>query len=80
MITINRSKAEEKVRERLRLEREPRLAALDVAYMRALETGQDVSVIVARKQALRDVTEKNLDALTIEQLAALSLESALVLP
>ncbi|MGX1127302.1 hypothetical protein [Pseudomonas sp. HLS-6 TE3448] len=80
MITINRVKAEGAVRERLRIEREPRLAELDIAYMRALEAGQDVSVIVARKQALRDVTEKNLDALTIEQLAVLSLEGALVLP
>lgn len=79
MITINRSKAEETVRERLRLEREPRLTALDVAYMRALELGEDTTTIVADKQALRDVTEKNLSALSLAELAALDLDAALAL-
>ncbi|HBO8236471.1 TPA: hypothetical protein L5C36_005611 [Pseudomonas aeruginosa] len=79
MITINRSKAEETVRERLRLEREPRLTALDVAYMRALELGEETAAIVADKQALRDVTEKDLAALSPADLAALTLDQALAL-
>ncbi|MBO8406805.1 hypothetical protein IDZ74_29615 [Pseudomonas aeruginosa] len=79
MITINRSKAEETVRERLRLEREPRLTALDVAYMRALELGEETAGIVADKQALRDVTEKDLAALSLAELAALTLDQALAL-
>lgn len=80
MIVINRSKAESTTRNRLRAERESLLADLDVQYMRALEAGQDVSVIVTSKQALRDVTEKNLAELTIEQLAALTVDGALALP
>ncbi|MGY1417445.1 hypothetical protein [Pseudomonas aeruginosa] len=79
MITINRSKAEETVRERLRLEREPRLMALDVAYMRALELGEETAAIVADKQALRDVTEKDLAALSLADLAVLTLDQALAL-
>lgn len=79
MITINRSKAEETVRERLRLEREPRLAALDVAYMRALEVGDDTAAIVAEKESLRDITEKDLSGLSLADLAALDLPGALAL-
>jgi hypothetical protein len=80
MITINRNKAEEAVRERLRLEREPRMLALDVAYMRALELGNDTASIVADKQALRDVTEKDLSGLQLGELAALDLAAAVLLP
>lgn len=79
MITINRGKAEEAVRERLRLEREPRLAALDVAYMRALEQGEDTAPIVAEKEALRDITEKDLSGLSLAHLAVLDLSGAMAL-
>lgn len=79
MIVINRAKAEESTRGRLRIEREPRLAALDVQFVRALEAGQDTTAIATEKQALRDVTEKSLSSLTIEQLAALTLDEALSL-
>lgn len=79
MITINRGKAEEAVRDRLRAQREPRLAELDVAYMRALELGADTSAIVAEKEALRDITERDLSGLTLADLAALNLSAALAL-
>lgn len=79
MIVINRAKAEAATRDRLRAEREPRLAELDVQFMRALEAGDDTAPIAAAKQSLRDVTEKPLDGLTIEQLAALTLDEALAL-
>lgn len=80
MIVINRAKAEEFTRARMRAEREPRLAALDVAYMMALEAGEDTSAIVADKQALRDVTDKDLSGLTLDRLASLTLAEALELP
>lgn len=79
MITINRGKAEELLRDRLRLEREPRLAELDLAYMRALEVGGDTAAIVAEKEALRGVTEKDLSGLSLAELATLSLSVALAL-
>jgi hypothetical protein len=79
MIVINRAKAEEATRERLRAEREPRLTELDVQFMRAIEVGQDTAAIAAEKQALRDVTAKDLSGLTIEQLASLTLDKALPL-
>ena len=56
VVTVNLGKAKEITKARLRVEREPLLAAQDVLYMRALEAGSDVSAIVAEKQRLRDVT------------------------
>lgn len=79
MIVVNRVKAEDMTRERLRAEREPRMADLDVQFMRALEAGEDTAPIAAQKQALREVTEKDLSGLTISQLAALTLDEALAL-
>lgn len=79
MIVINRAKAEEATRDRLRAEREPRLAELDVQFMRALEAGKDTTAVAAEKQALRDVTAKDLSSLTIERLASLTLDEALAL-
>jgi hypothetical protein len=57
MITIDLSKAKEITKDRLRMEREPLLAAQDVAFQRALETGADTTAIVAEKQRLRDITK-----------------------
>ncbi|MCE1119065.1 hypothetical protein [Pseudomonas sp. NMI795_08] len=79
MITINREKAEAIVRDRLRLERDPKLAELDIAYVRALEAGADTSAIAEQKKALRDVPERDLSALTLTELAGLTLEQALTL-
>lgn len=79
MIRVNREKAEAITLDRLRLEREPRLAKLDVQFMRALEAGEDASGIAVQKTALRNVTDKPLDGLSIEQLAALTLDEALAL-
>lgn len=56
MITVNMAKARDIHRAKMRDAREPLFAALDVAYQRAIETGTDTSAIVAKKQALRDVT------------------------
>ncbi len=79
MIKVNRAMAEEAVRNRLRAERAAPLFELDTAYIRALEIGASTEAIVQQKQALRDITEKNLSALSFEQLGELTLDAALAL-
>ena len=54
MININMNKARDIHREKVREARNPKLAAKDVEFQRALETGAGTSAIVADKQALRD--------------------------
>ena len=58
MITINLNKAKNIAKDNLRTERAPVLAALDVQYQRALESGNTTlqTAIVEQKQALRDIT------------------------
>ena len=56
VVTVNIAKAREITKARLRCEREPLLAAQDVAFQRALETGADTAAIIAEKQRLRDIT------------------------
>ena len=57
-VTVNLDKAKELTKRRLRAEREPLLAAQDVAFQRALEEGKPTDAIVAEKNRLRDVTLK----------------------
>jgi hypothetical protein len=68
MITINLNKAKEIKKDKLREERAPLLQAQDVAFQRALETGQDTSAIVAEKQRLRDITKLCDAAQTVDAL------------
>ena len=56
VVSVNLDKAKELTKKRLRAEREPLLAAQDVLFQRAQETGADTTAIVAEKQRLRDVT------------------------
>lgn len=58
-ISINIPKAKEIQKDRWRALRTPLLAALDVQFMQALETGDATAqaAIVAQKEALRDVTD-----------------------
>jgi hypothetical protein len=56
VVTVSLPKAKELTKKRLRAEREPLLAAQDVAFQRALESGADTTAIVAEKQRLRDIT------------------------
>tara|TARA_B100000700_G_C14395412_1_gene556710 strand:- start:130 stop:393 length:264 start_codon:yes stop_codon:yes gene_type:complete len=51
---INMSKAKDIHRDNIREARKDKLAALDIEYQRATETGADTSAIVAKKQVLRD--------------------------
>lgn len=53
-IQINMAKAKELHKGNIREARTPLLAALDIEFQKALETGADTSVIVTKKQALRD--------------------------
>lgn len=54
VISVNLEKAKEIWRDKIRQDRKDKLAALDTAYMRALEAGSDTTQIVADKQVLRD--------------------------
>ena len=72
MITINMDKAKAITKARLRQEREPLLAAQDVAFQRALESSADTSAIVAEKQRLRDITKLADAATTLDELKAIT--------
>jgi hypothetical protein len=54
-VQVDLAKAKEVHREYIRRERKEKLAALDIEFQRALETG-DTSAVVAKKQVLRDAT------------------------
>lgn len=77
VITVDMVKAREIKRDQLRADREPILAELDAQFMKALETNQDISGIVAHKTALRDAPnhpsiEK---ASTIDELKDITIDS-----
>lgn len=72
MITINMDKAKAITKARLRTEREPLLAAQDVAFQRALESSADTSAIVTEKQRLRDITNLADAAATIDELKSIT--------
>jgi hypothetical protein len=61
-IRINIDKAKAIKLDQLRAERAPKLAALDLAFMRAVERGDllEQASIAAQKQALRDLTKVTL--------------------
>ena len=54
IIKTDMTKAKEIHKTNIRVAREPKLAALDVDFQRALELGSDTASIVSKKQALRD--------------------------
>ena len=57
-VKIDISTSKEIQRDKFRIARKPLLAALDVEFMRAVESGDSIrqSEIASQKQALRDVT------------------------
>lgn len=73
-VEVSLNKAKEITKARLRLEREPLLKTLDVAFQRALETGEDTSAIVAEKQRLRDITNLVNPITTLEELKQLGVK------
>ena len=68
-VEVSLAKATELTKKRLKAEREPLLAAQDVAFQRAQESGADTTAIVAEKQRLRDIT--SFSATTLEDLRSL---------
>ena len=74
-VTVNLTKAKNITKARLRAERAPLLAAQDVLFQRAQETGGDVTAIVAEKNRLRDITDLADTCTTTAQLRALSVEA-----
>ena len=70
-VTVNLDKAKELTKNRLRAERTPLLAAQDVAFQRALESGADTTAIVTEKNRLRDITGLVDAVTTLEGLRAI---------
>ena len=66
-------------KDNLRAERKPRLEALDVSYMKALESGSGAAAIATEKQTLRDITDDSriADATDADALKALDLATLL---
>jgi len=71
MITVNLDKAKNITKEGIRRKRKPLLEAQDVAFQRALESGEDTVPIVAEKQRLRDLTNPVDDCTDTDALKAL---------
>lgn len=74
-VTVNLTKAKNITKARLRTQRAPLLAAQDVLFQRAQETGGDVTAIVAEKNRLRDITDLADTCTTTAELRALSVEA-----
>ena len=74
MIKINVDKAKEIQKDIMRYAREPVLKKLDVDFVRALELGSDTKDVIAKKQALRDVTnlvtEAEITGTTVDEVTA----------
>jgi hypothetical protein len=75
MIVINMDKAKAITKDRLRGERAPLLQAQDIAFQRALESGEDTAAIVAEKQRLRDITTLADEAGSLDELKALTCDA-----
>ena len=71
VVTVSLAKAKEITKKRLRAEREPLLAAQDVAFQRAQEANADTTAIVAEKNRLRNITALADAETTLEGLRAI---------
>ena len=69
-VSINITKAKDITKDRLRADRTPLLAAQDILFMQAQESGADTSDIVTEKQRLRDITNQVNSMTTTTQLKA----------
>ena len=71
--SVDISLAKDVWRDKIRKARKPKLEELDIQYMRAQESGEDTSEIVATKNKLRDFPAKpEIDsATTVEELKAI---------
>jgi hypothetical protein len=75
MIVIDIEKAKAITKDRLRAERTPLLAALDIEFQRAVENGAEIAAIVAEKNRLRDITNLADAATTLDELRAIKAEA-----
>ena len=67
IIKTDITKAKEIHKTNIRTAREPKLAALDIEFQKALETSSDTAAIVSKKQALRDAPNNSaIDSSTTE--------------
>lgn len=71
VVTVNLEKSKVLTKARLRIEREPLLAAQDVLFQRAMETNADTTAIVAEKTRLRNITTLADNCTTTAELRAL---------
>ena len=76
VVSVNVSKAKEIMKNRLRSDRTPLLAELDVAFQRAVEEGKSTADVVAEKQRLRDITKLADGVDTLDALLAVSCAKA----
>ena len=78
-VEVDMTKAREIHKDNLRAERAPRLEALDVEFMQALEAGTSTTAIATKKQTLRDITDDSriADASTPDALKALDIATLL---
>jgi len=74
VVNINMEKAKEITKNRLRIERTPLLAAQDIEFQKALETGADVSEIISEKQRLRNITNLADSANSLDELRSISVK------
>lgn len=72
VISIDLTAAKELTKARLRVEREPLLAAQDVLFQRALEASADTTAIVAEKNRLRNLPESVDNCTTLDQLRSIT--------
>ena len=70
-LTHDKQKCIDITNNRLRSERAPLLAELDVQVIRAQETGAETSSLIAEKNRLRDITKLANPSMTPEELKAL---------
>jgi hypothetical protein len=70
-VEVSLAKAKEITKKRLRAEREPLLAAQDVAFQRAQEANADTTAIVVEKNRLRNITSLADSATTLDGLRSL---------
>lgn len=70
-LTHDKQKCVDITNARLRAERAPLLAELDVQVLRAQETGAETALFIAEKQRLRDITKLANPSMTLEELKAL---------
>lgn len=66
-------KAKEIKKDELRVERKPLLESLDVAFMTAIEKGEDYTDVIIEKEKLRDITKLVDECETIDDIKAVKI-------